>query len=351
MESMNIAAVILAAGASTRFGSPKQLARIGGRTLLEIAVATAHEAGLSPVITVVPPGIAVPPDAVPELNDDPDAGISRSIRLGLAAVPPEASAAVILLADEPTLPLEAIRAVVDAASDGRRQIVASRVGDRIGPPVLLMREHFGLADAAEGDLGLGRLLAQHGATSFVDLPDTPIDVDTPADLEALVPACPGCGERILADAGAPTHEYIGASPGCWASFTELIAREFSDPAYGAVHRHTVDVYAAQHPGTDGRRQRQSVAVHLVAICHWLEHGLIAEQLNPTTQALAREKREWPWLEPPNAYAMTVLDVLMATSGEQHRRLVREWSASVWQAWSAHHDTVRQWASEALARSA
>ena len=57
---MKTAAVILAAGASTRFGSPKQLARIGGRTLLEQVVATARAAGLDPVVAVVPPASTPP---------------------------------------------------------------------------------------------------------------------------------------------------------------------------------------------------------------------------------------------------------------------------------------------------
>ena len=58
---MKTAAVILAAGASTRFGSPKQLARIGGRTLVEQVVATARAAGLDPIVAVLPPGIDAPP--------------------------------------------------------------------------------------------------------------------------------------------------------------------------------------------------------------------------------------------------------------------------------------------------
>jgi CTP:molybdopterin cytidylyltransferase MocA len=348
-RTRRIAAVVLAAGASTRFGSAKQLARIGGRTMLETVVETAREAGLSPVIAVVPPGLAVPPESVPEINDDPAAGISRSLRLGLAAVPPEADAAVILLGDEPMLSAETIRAVVDAAENEPWRVVAARADDRIGPPVLLPRASFQLADAVDGDHGLGRLLAADDATTVIDVPRASVDVDTPADLDAIAPACPGCGERIPAQEGAPTHEYIGASPGCWASFSELVAREFGDPGFGAVHRHTVDVYAVQHPGVDGRRQRQSVAVHLIALCQWLEHGMTAQQLNPMTQALASERRDWPWLDPPASYDMTVVDVLRATDGEEHRRLVRAWAASVWHAWSAHHERVRRWADEAGAR--
>jgi CTP:molybdopterin cytidylyltransferase MocA len=182
---MRVAGVILAAGASRRFGSPKQWARLGGRTLLEIVVATASEAGLDPVVAVVPRGFAVPPMAVPEVNDDPGAGLSRSLRLGLAAIPPDVSAAVILLGDEPMLRPADIRVVVEMAQRAPRRIVAGRAGDRIGPPVLLQRDHFSLADAVEGDQGLGRLIADHPAVTLVDLSDVPIDIDTPEDLERL----------------------------------------------------------------------------------------------------------------------------------------------------------------------
>ncbi|MEO7294620.1 MAG: NTP transferase domain-containing protein, partial [Candidatus Limnocylindria bacterium] len=84
---MKVAAVILAAGASTRFGSPKQRAPLGSGTMLSAVSVIAHRAGLAPVIAVVPSGVAVPPDVIAEVNDQPAAGLSHSLRLGLAAVP------------------------------------------------------------------------------------------------------------------------------------------------------------------------------------------------------------------------------------------------------------------------
>jgi len=181
---MHAAAVILAAGASTRFGSPKQLVRIGGYTMVERVVRTAREAGLAPIIAVVPTGVAVPAEATPVINADPAAGISRSIRLGLAAVPQDVEAAVILLGDEPMLPAAAIREILVAAATGMA-IVAARAGDRVGPPVFLRRPLFELAEALEGDDGLTRLIRAHPETRMVDQPSAPVDVDTPADLEAL----------------------------------------------------------------------------------------------------------------------------------------------------------------------
>ena len=151
--------------------------------MLERVVETAREAGLAPIIAVVLPGLVVPPDTIPEINDDPAAGIGRSIRLGLAAVPRDVDAAVILLGDEPMLPAAAIAAVLAAAAG--TAIVAARVGDRVGPPVLLRRRAFALADALEGDEGLNRLIRAHPDVMLIDLPAAPVDVDTPADLDAL----------------------------------------------------------------------------------------------------------------------------------------------------------------------
>jgi molybdenum cofactor cytidylyltransferase len=177
---MSTAAVILAAGASSRFGSPKQAARIGGRTMLELIAEVAREAELAPVIAVVPPGVPVPAFVVPDVNPDAEAGISHSLRLGLAAVPIEAGAAVVLLGDEPGLTVQAIRAVLGATGD----VVATRAGDRLGPPVLLRRHRFGLADAAVGDGGLGPILRRLPGLTVIAM-DTPLaDVDTPADLSA-----------------------------------------------------------------------------------------------------------------------------------------------------------------------
>ena len=344
---MRVAAVILAAGASTRFGSPKQLARIGGRTLVERAVETARAAELEPIVAVLPPGIPAPDGAEAVINDGPAAGQSRSLRIGLAALEADVEAAVILLADQPTLSVATLQAVL-TEPDAGRPIVAASAGGRLGPPVLLRRNAFALADEVAGDEGLRSVLARSPElVTAVDIGEHPPDVDTPEDLDRLGEWCPGCGELYLPTTATETHGYIGASPACWQAFTELLAREYADPAYGVVHRHTVNVYAVQHPGADARQQRQSVAVHLVALCHWLEHGLTAAQLNPTTQALASSKADWPRLAPPERYAMTVVDVLRATSGEQHVRVTRAWAESVWEAWSAHHDVVRAWARESL----
>ena len=239
---MSTAAVILAAGTSRRFGSPKQEAPIGDRTMLDVVCGIARSAGLSPVLVVAPTSVALAADVVRVTNDRPEEGMSASLRLGIGAVPDGVDEAVIMLGDQPMLTPATIRALVGADREGRHA-VASMAGDVIGPPVLLERSLFYLVDQATGDEGLRTVLAGRSEllTPFV-LDEPPVDVDTPDDLKRRIEVCPGCGAIFEPLPEIKPHEYLGASGACWSAFGELIAREFSDPAYGVVHRHTVDIY-------------------------------------------------------------------------------------------------------------
>jgi molybdenum cofactor cytidylyltransferase len=147
-------------------------------------VAIADAAGLRPVIAVVPPGVALPRNVVSVINDDSGAGMSRSLRLGLAAVPSDADAAVILLGDQPTLDPSVIGSLL--ADEGVRPVVAAHAEGRIGPPVLIRRAGFWLADAATGDDGLRNVLAGHPElVTLIPVTAHAPDIDTPADLERL----------------------------------------------------------------------------------------------------------------------------------------------------------------------
>jgi molybdenum cofactor cytidylyltransferase len=179
-----VAAVILAAGASTRFGSPKQLARVGERTMLETVVGIAREAGLDPVLAVVPAGLPVPAEAVPVPNHAPERGMSHSLQLGIGALPPEVSAAVILLGDQPTLPGSTVRAIVGARGAGR--IIAASSDGLALPPVLIERSAFATVEGLHGDIGLRELIrSDPELVHMVNVETVPPDVDTPADLERL----------------------------------------------------------------------------------------------------------------------------------------------------------------------
>lgn len=155
--------------------------------------------------------------------------------------------------------------------------------------------------------------------------------------------CHGCG-ALVPETGGFTHRYIGASPGCWAVYGEVLAKEYGDLRYWRSHQLTVDAYAAQHPGEPSPQSVQSVAVHLIGLYLQLERGLRPEEIIRARKRTASRKRDLVWLEPPVlAGDLTVLDVRDAGDPDEHGRLVRLWARSVWQAWAPRHDTVRRWA--------
>lgn len=182
----HVAAVVLAAGESRRFGSPKQLALLEGRTLLEHVLEAARAAGLRPVAAVVPVWLSRPAsfvgaaDLIWLRNPYPERGMSRSLRLGLEALPPDVSAAIVLLGDQPGVPAAQLHALV--AARGRRPIVASAYGSLLAPPVLLERSEFAAVSELAGDIGL-RELIRSDPERVVAVPAEPLpDIDTPDDL-------------------------------------------------------------------------------------------------------------------------------------------------------------------------
>jgi molybdenum cofactor cytidylyltransferase len=181
-----IGAVILAAGASRRFGSPKQLVVVDGRTLVEHAIDAAMAAALAPVVAVVPVWLA-PPASFDDgrlhwvRNPFPERGMSLSLRLGFEALGEEVEAAVILLGDQPGLPQGTIDALL--AARGERPVVASVADGILAPPILVERSHFDLINRVSGDVGLRQiLLADPDLVFGVPFANHPPDLDTPGDL-------------------------------------------------------------------------------------------------------------------------------------------------------------------------
>jgi molybdenum cofactor cytidylyltransferase len=195
----SVAAVILAAGRSRRFGSAKQLARLEGRTLLEHVIERALAAGLRPVVTVVPPWLSRPaaiPAAVRWIrNPHPNRGMSYSLRLGLEALDRETPAALVLLGDQPTVEPASIAAVL--AARGERPIVAATADGHAAPPVLVEREAFDRITDLRGDVGLrGLIAAEPDLVTPVAVDRHPVDVDRPTDLAQLGFRMPGT-ERMI----------------------------------------------------------------------------------------------------------------------------------------------------------
>lgn len=155
----------------------------------------------------------------------------------------------------------------------------------------------------------------------------------------------GCG-AILPETEGPTHRYLESSPACWSAYSEVLAREYGDPRlFQGVHRYTVDAYAVQHPGRSSAQSIQSVAVHLMSLCALIENGCSSERATKLIGEAVKIKGGFTWLQPPPSMGpLTVVDVLRAKDASGHERMAREWAASAWGAWSAHHATVRSWCS-------
>lgn len=166
---------------------------------------------------------------------------------------------------------------------------------------------------------------------------------------SLSEQCPDCGSVVPQVSEGPTHPYFGASPGCWALYTAMLGREFGN-WNAETHRLSVDTYAVQHPGTSTRRAAtNSVGIHLIALCLLFEKNLPVGQIIRTMGELSKGRVfQVHWLAPPeDLYPVTVVDLLGATSPEEYGACVRRWAETTWEAWSVHHDQVRQWAELAL----
>ena len=185
--------VLLAAGRGTRFGpSPKLLAELDGRPLVRHAAEAALATGLRPVVAVLGAQAASVRAALDGLplrcveNPDFAAGLSTSLKAGLAALPERCAGAVVMLGDMPRV-APALVARLAAAFDGTQAAVVPVEGGHRGNPVLLNRHRL-VAEIAglSGDRGAGPLLAAR--FDVLEIPGDPgsrLDIDTPDALAAL----------------------------------------------------------------------------------------------------------------------------------------------------------------------
>jgi CTP:molybdopterin cytidylyltransferase MocA len=173
------AAVVLAAGASTRLGEPKQLVMLGGETLLERAVRVAHEAGCAPVVVVLGAAaelVAARCDlgsAVVVVNEAWEEGMASSIRVGIGGVG-GADGVVLMTCDQPAVTAEHLLALMAAG-----QVTASAYAERRGVPAYFPGAAFPALAALRGDAGARELLR---GTATVELVGGELDVDTATDL-------------------------------------------------------------------------------------------------------------------------------------------------------------------------
>jgi len=191
----NIAAVILAAGGSTRFGRPKQLLTWNNKPLIAHAADVAWSAGLDPVIVVVG---AHAETVIPALTDRPvriirnyrwQEGMSSSLHVGIAALPPDVDAAIFMPIDQPLITPQLLQMYVHRRHEtGAGILVPQTAEGQHGTPVLFAKRYFEELAGLSGDVGGRALFTKHGDDIiYLPISDSAwmTDVDTPATYEQL----------------------------------------------------------------------------------------------------------------------------------------------------------------------
>ena len=138
---MTVGGLVLAAGAGRRFGRPKALVEFDGERLVDRMVWVLREGGCQPLLVVAGAAPLVVSGATVIDNPDWRTGMGSSLRAGLAALPQQVTAVVIVLVDTPWLAAEAVRRLVRAHEAGAELAVSTYAGER-GHPVLLGRGHW-----------------------------------------------------------------------------------------------------------------------------------------------------------------------------------------------------------------
>ncbi len=191
-----IAAIVLAAGRSTRMGGPnKLLAELGGKPLVRIAAEQAVVSRAKPVLVVTGHQRELVERALAGLpvrtvhNPDFADGLATSLKRGIAALPPDVDGAVICLGDMPQVGAPLIDQLIGAFDPEKGAlVVVPTVAGKRGNPVLWSRRFFADLSALEGDVGARHLIGRYGE-ALVEVPVSGeaafVDIDTPEALRAL----------------------------------------------------------------------------------------------------------------------------------------------------------------------
>ena len=185
-----IGGIILAAGASTRMGEPKQLIELHGSALVCHAVRAAQDGGCDVVCVVTGHEREAVVAAVAPLhpmlahNKDWHLGMGTSIRLGLSAIQP-VSAVVLIACDQPLVDSTVIRALIDQHTQTGQPIVASYYAETWGIPALFDHTCFVELQNVPDERGAKAVIQANPArVASYDFPAGALDLDTPGDVEA-----------------------------------------------------------------------------------------------------------------------------------------------------------------------
>lgn len=184
--------LVLAAGASSRLGQPKQLLKLGGKTLLTQICETAVSIENQGVVVVlgalceaIKPTLANLPVQV-VFNEKWAEGMGSSIACGMKNLPEKSEAVLLLLCDQPFVTTVFLENLVEKWRTSDGAIVASQYGGSFGPPAIFDQKLFTELAELEGHQGAKKLMEKHRAElSLMDFPKGEMDVDTLEDWEQI----------------------------------------------------------------------------------------------------------------------------------------------------------------------
>jgi molybdenum cofactor cytidylyltransferase len=191
----NVGIVILAAGASTRMGRPKQLLPLNGQPLLLHTIDEALSTSVSDVVVV----LGSDPDTYKDLletypvdlivNDTWRNGIGSSIKTGLISIKEKAKgldAILILVGDQPAISFEYLCRMINTFQNSSTNLIASGYSDTYGVPALFGREFFQEIMNIEDGEGAKAILRKHEhQLTVLECPEGAVDIDTPQDYAAF----------------------------------------------------------------------------------------------------------------------------------------------------------------------
>lgn len=195
VRTPTVGVIVLAAGASTRMGKPKQLLPYNGSSLLRHAVETALASECRPVVVVLGSAAERLQQEVSDLpvqvveNLHWAEGMSSSIRTGVVALNATSntvSATILLLCDQPFVSIQVINQLIETYQFTGKPIVASRYAGILGVPALFSCAFFAELVSLRGSEGAKQVITNHPHEVYgIPFPNGAIDIDTPKDYEQL----------------------------------------------------------------------------------------------------------------------------------------------------------------------
>jgi molybdenum cofactor cytidylyltransferase len=189
-----VAAVILAAGSSSRLGKPKQLLLYNGATFIENSVRNALDAGCLPVVVVLGANreeiIPVIDNYLVEIviNEDWNSGMGSSISSGISKIESvkDVKASILMVCDQPFVSKELLKSLIITYENSGGQIVASSYGGIVGVPALFDQRYFSELAGLAGNEGAKRIIQLNKETLIqVPFEEGSLDIDTLDDYKKL----------------------------------------------------------------------------------------------------------------------------------------------------------------------